>query len=385
MVRAATQGFLDSIGLPPYDVRALPTYWQDLPHVWRHVDEIAATFERLFAKSPAWAYKDPVISGSLAAFSEVFKRLQVTPVYAVCVRNPLSVAASANARTGFPLGATLGTWLGLTLRALAGTKGCPRIIVHQPDFVADPRSTLEWLVMAASIPPPTPEQWSKALAAVKPSLVRQKHDRSELDTLPPLVGRTFDLAVRMSQDLANVEAGAYDQEVDDALREFDQWSDMMFGPVAPRTIIGVRAPGSPEAVAEAVLHASGDWQEVALELRAPKGQELALGLIQYPFPVLIKEATWSNGDRTVKADLREGPSATVVKRGGVDCVWPSLGPAQLIVRTPFEGKQTLHLVTVTEATHSRTGRIFAAMSYERDLMRSRFGVSPQVRQPFNEA
>ena len=124
--------------------------WSDPPNPhWIHTSEIAdlkararETLSNLQSGTGPWGWKDPRTSVTLPFWKELLPR----QAYVLCVRNPLSVAASLKARDGMPLEHALNLWSEYTEAALEHTQAEHRVIVNYESLMTSWRSTLRRIV-----------------------------------------------------------------------------------------------------------------------------------------------------------------------------------------------------------------------------------------------
>jgi hypothetical protein len=84
-----------------------------------------------FPRRAPWAFKDPRTSLTLPFWHRLAGRMR----HMVCVRNPVDVAASLEARNGFPMARGARLWLRYTSAALQHTAGRPRLLVFYEDVI----------------------------------------------------------------------------------------------------------------------------------------------------------------------------------------------------------------------------------------------------------
>lgn len=385
VVRVTTESFFDRLGLPAYEVKPLPRFWHDIGEFDQHLRETAAAMQKVFGKAVVWGYKDPILSPAVEYVDRVFDRLKRPVLYAVCVRDPLSVAESTFRRSQVPHLFTIGTWAGLTLRALVGTIGHRRVVVDHSALLADPQKVIREVAGRLSGLEPSQDQWKEAFASIRPTSVHHHPDPEALSQLPDLIGRIHRASIEAAADPDGLNDGRFDDLFRALLHEFDQWSAIMHGPHDPRHTVALTQRRSNPNRVEEVVRATGEWQTVELEVVTEKGEDFALMLTQIPCCVWIKSAEWKADGKRIKAELKEGRMGTLVPYGQVHRLWPALGPEQIVVRAPWTGPCQFSIEFAILATHQNMARIYAAMSFERDMMRSRFGTPPMARQPFLEA
>ena len=78
-----------------------------------------------FAQQTRWGWKDPRTCMTLAFWQRLLPSLR----YVICVRHPLDVAASLEARDGIGRDDALALWCQSTTSAILGTSGRPRVFV----------------------------------------------------------------------------------------------------------------------------------------------------------------------------------------------------------------------------------------------------------------
>jgi hypothetical protein len=129
---------------------ALNTYWYDVgPIDFSSADsisldrlriELITTLQTAYNKTPLFALKDPRISRLLPLIFSVLKKFGASARIIVCLRNPLEVAKSLEARDGIALSHGFALWLRYMLEAELHSRGVPRVFVHFSDLLQDWRS-----------------------------------------------------------------------------------------------------------------------------------------------------------------------------------------------------------------------------------------------------
>ena len=84
-----------------------------------------------------WVLKEP----RLCLLLPLLKPVLEVPIFIHVVREPLEVAASVHARSGFSRPAALGLWELYTIRSLEASAGMPRLLVRYDELTADPVAT----------------------------------------------------------------------------------------------------------------------------------------------------------------------------------------------------------------------------------------------------
>jgi hypothetical protein len=129
----------------------------DLPAGWERGPALAEPRRRArellaadFSDSDLWGFKDP--RNSLTA--PFWQRLLAPMRYVICLRNPVDVAASLDAREeeSVPFEQGIALWLTYVRGALAHTAGHPRELVFYEDLMADPEPVLDRLACFIGCP-----------------------------------------------------------------------------------------------------------------------------------------------------------------------------------------------------------------------------------------
>ncbi|NNM87770.1 MAG: glycosyltransferase [Phycisphaerae bacterium] len=111
------------------------------------------TFEAIFADAcelirsrlemtDIWFFKDPRTCRLLPFWQKIFRQLNLRELYLVCVRNPLSVAASLQQRDSMAPAHALLLWLEHIMLATEDTGHCARAVVDYDRLLADPREQI---------------------------------------------------------------------------------------------------------------------------------------------------------------------------------------------------------------------------------------------------
>lgn len=125
----AHNAFLASIGSSWDDPAALPDGAFVSAAALELRQQLGLLLPEEYGTSPLFVVKDPRISRLLPLWFAILEQLQVAPVTAIAVRNPLEVAASLKARDGFTTTKSLLVWLRHTIESELHSRGRPRSIV----------------------------------------------------------------------------------------------------------------------------------------------------------------------------------------------------------------------------------------------------------------
>ncbi|WP_321797068.1 hypothetical protein [Burkholderia sp. BCC1988] len=112
----------------------------------------AASILRAKCSGRVFALKDPRIARLSAFWQPIFATLQSRVVYAIAVRNPISVAHSLSKRNGFADEKTHILWLAHTVDALEATIGSTRTLVSYDTLLNAPRQELERISSELGLP-----------------------------------------------------------------------------------------------------------------------------------------------------------------------------------------------------------------------------------------
>lgn len=91
----------------------------------------ARLLEEDFGQSPVWGWKDPRTCLTLPFWQQLVPSMR----YVICVRSPLDVALSLQARDGFGIEKGGALWVDYVSAALTQTSGEPRILVSYDDLI----------------------------------------------------------------------------------------------------------------------------------------------------------------------------------------------------------------------------------------------------------
>jgi hypothetical protein len=129
--------------------------WHDfapIPHSWFQSELVKSYEARLvelvrqqYGTAPFFVVKDPRISRLVPLWLSVLERLDVTPSFAIVLRNPLEVAASLKERDSFGPTKSYVLWLRHVLEVEHDTRGLHRSFVAYDDLMRDWRAVVNRL------------------------------------------------------------------------------------------------------------------------------------------------------------------------------------------------------------------------------------------------
>ncbi|MET3698890.1 hypothetical protein SAMN05877753_110126 [Bacillus oleivorans] len=134
---------------------------EPLPDNWWHCDEIIPLRDRLseivqtnLSNNELWMWKDPRTSLLIPVWLQIFKNLRITPLFVICIRNPLDVYFSLEKRNQLSKEISLKLWNLYTLSSLYWTHNKKRTIVHYDSLFYDIEGTLRKISNELTIPFP---------------------------------------------------------------------------------------------------------------------------------------------------------------------------------------------------------------------------------------
>lgn len=339
---------LAALGMNYYQVDRLPSDWPELPGSTAMVGELAGLLQKKFSNQPRWGWKEPATSVLMPIYREALAGLGVTkPAYAICVRHPLSVAASQMTRqkswSDMEEGAdeslpvierTVGLWVHYTLSSLHQSRGAARVLVSYESFLENPKPFLQALTALAPSWKPTSEQMDAAVATVKPGWSHSRYTAADLDDWPEIVGAVYRLCLELEADPTGFASGRYDTKIEEVWNEWLTQSRMIRPGVLPvgHMVLSWRGPGGPGQSLEK-YHPTGGWQRVKVSCPAPAGTVVQIDPYQTPCQIWIRNAVWRMGSEEKRAVLNAGPYGMVQDLLGMKRV-TVFGPAPLLTQVP---------------------------------------------------
>lgn len=141
----------------------LPEKWLESRAIFSLKKRLKQIIIKEFAEKKLWGWKDPRTSLLLPMWQEIFKELNINPLYVIVVRNPLDVANSLYLRNGFSKGKSFRIWCLYTLSSFLGSEHSSRIIIHYDDFLKNWENKLKEVAKILDIIIPNHEKLHKSV------------------------------------------------------------------------------------------------------------------------------------------------------------------------------------------------------------------------------
>ncbi len=125
------------------DTLRIPGNWHKEERFNEFADKFVEIINDEFLGERTMTIKDPRLSVLLPFYLKIFERLAIEPVFLLCNRNPVEIAASLDKRNHLAKERSLLLWMDYSLKAELYSRGFPRIMVSYPGFLADPVSSVE--------------------------------------------------------------------------------------------------------------------------------------------------------------------------------------------------------------------------------------------------
>ncbi|MEA2552585.1 MAG: hypothetical protein QOJ65_761 [Fimbriimonadaceae bacterium] len=350
---------LIGFGMSYFQADQLPVDWRDMPGTKEMVEDIRDLLRRHYSGRRKWGWKEPATSILMPLYKEALAAESVTsPRYPITVRHPLAVGASQRSRMlafynkpqSFgrlamepPLvERTVGLWVHFTLSALRETQGALRQVLVYEDYLKSPESYLPPLVDRLVDWEPSKEELDAAIGSVKPEWSHSRFSAEDLRDWPVIVGRTYDLAIRASQDPDGLNAGKFDSETNDLYKLWSLTSKMA-KPIqlpAGQMYFSWKEGERPVQVLER-YSPTGSWQTTRTAIPAPPGATVQIDPYQGPCQIWIRKATWYVNGVAQPAGLRPGPNGVIEDLNPLRLT--VFGPGPLYVEAPKNGPAELEL------------------------------------------
>ncbi|WP_220812647.1 glycoside hydrolase family 99-like domain-containing protein [Pseudomonas paralcaligenes] len=224
------KGFFEDLDIHELNTRllhALGTSWDrlgeiDLAHCldselapWR--DEALAILRAKLPEHGLFAFKDPQTCLLLPFWQRVLAELSLEPCYLICLRNPLSVAASLHKRDDITPARAQLLWAHYQLAALRYSEGARRIVVDYDAMLDQPLQQLARIATAFDMP--LPEADSDEMREFEQDFLSQglRHTRHSAEQLgdraqvPQPVAALYQLLRRVATDQLDLQDVGFSQ------------------------------------------------------------------------------------------------------------------------------------------------------------------------------
>ena len=176
------------------DITGLPDTWFETPAADEWVRRLAETVRTEFPGAGPFVVKDPRLCHLMPLWLRVFEQLEVDPVFALCVRNPVEVALSLNTAHGVSLQRGQLLWLHHALAGERHSRGHARCFIAYDALLEDWRREMQRLGRVQGAP--LPRSGERAQAEIDDYLSAQlRHHRlaphEEREDAIPWVHRAY--------------------------------------------------------------------------------------------------------------------------------------------------------------------------------------------------
>ena len=267
----AHDAFLRDIGSSWDDVAALPDGAFVSAAARELRQQLALLLREEYGASPLFVVKDPRISRLLPLWFAVLAELQIAPVIALAVRNPLEVAASLKARDGFTTTKSLLLWLRHTLESEQHSRGRPRSFVMYDELLRN------WQGVLARVGEDLAVTWPgrSHRATVEIENFLSEQHRHHVFDWRDVEGRA-DVVSWVKEAYFALRASDPVQVLDQVRDELAQ-ADIAFGPILEEARLELHASREQTLEGAAARDALGkdlEARNLALEARAAEVQQL---------------------------------------------------------------------------------------------------------------
>ena len=329
---------LGIFGMQHFRIEEIPDHWAEIPGTLDAVTEISNLLKKKLGGQEKWGWKEPQTTVLLPLYREVFRTLDVDPLYVICVRNPLDVCASQRTHSPLPhLGErVVGLWVHYTLSALRESKGAKRTVFLYEQLLEDPSSSIDAAVAMLDGDRPSPDAIEIACDAVRPEW-RHNHNGFEgLSEWPELVRETYAMARTCAEDGEGFRNGRYDHSIEGLWRRWRQTREMVRTNALPtgRVITTWQQAGKPMKAEITVVPTVG-WQTIRVPISALPGTQIHVDPYQTPCLFWIRKAVVVGDSNSWPADLKPGRTGMLSPVNGLKrlVIW---GPDPMILQLPSE-------------------------------------------------
>lgn len=261
-----------------------------LPQQWWQSDEAVAYREKLkdivtgsFSNHALWGFKDPRTCLLLPLWQSIFEQLNVDPVYIICLRNPLNVAASLHKRDRFTREKSMALWAKYVLSSLYYTRSEQRIVVSYDRLLEQPVETGERISRFLNIAS-AERQMMRSLP--NHTLRHGSYTANELwsmPAIPSIVKQLYQLGLSAENNEQELNSSAFNESVINVHENFEQTVQLLNHERAYR--MQIYWAGADEQFAEQkssyiTVNPSGSKVSYQVEIREEIGSALRVNLLQ---------------------------------------------------------------------------------------------------------
>lgn len=187
----------------------LPEGWEHDPRLEPQHEAARSMLRETFGDSPLWGWKDPRNCLTLPFWQQLVPGMR----YVICVRHPLDIAASLEARDGMSSEESMRLWLLYMSQAAIHTSGHPRIFVSYEDYFISREDQAERLAAFLGMPGLADAQRDEIAERLEERLWHHRNGTarsSEAEaeaSLPPEAGDLYALLCKLCGPKPKPEAG----------------------------------------------------------------------------------------------------------------------------------------------------------------------------------
>lgn len=160
----------------------LPDKWWELPNIKKYKSELIQVIKEEFINCSIWGFKDPRTCIMLPLWEQIFKGLNIEPLFVIPIRNPIDIANSLIKRDGCSLNQGIRLWYYYMINIIDGTQGYKRIFIPYDDMIENIDLNLIKLIDFLSISV-SEEDKNRIKGSLKPNLRHSKTNENKLQLL----------------------------------------------------------------------------------------------------------------------------------------------------------------------------------------------------------
>lgn len=113
----------------------LPDNWWELASIKKYKDKLIGLIKNEFSNVSIWGFKDPRTCILLPLWKEIFKNLDIEPMFVISLRNPIDIANSLIKRDSFSLNYSVRLWYYYMINILEETESFNRIFIEYDEMI----------------------------------------------------------------------------------------------------------------------------------------------------------------------------------------------------------------------------------------------------------